>query len=314
MSSTECKDEHRSARWQNISGAEEANQLLSYLKQLSKLPTVQKYKESMHSLVAVDKSKPSKVLDVGCGAGSDSVSLRKKVGFLGKVIGVDASEHFVRYANSKYARKEDKESDLGRVGFCKGSIYAPTSLFDENSFDAILVDRVFQHLQDPLKAITELNAILKPGGRLIVSDPDWRSLTLHTAIAEDDKVSEASRKRFREMDELLAHNIGHSITNRDIGSHLPFLFSRVGLQDLKIATNVMLQRSEEDSFSFKDKDTREDLAKKYQKPTTGERWMTPEEFDEWSERRKKSEEQGSFFGMLTIVTTSGIKKMHVESS
>src|SRR5450432_3435038 len=41
----------------------------------------------------------------------------------------------------------------------------------DNSVDAIMCTEVFEHIPDPIRAITEFNRLLKPGGYLIVTAP-----------------------------------------------------------------------------------------------------------------------------------------------
>jgi SAM-dependent methyltransferase len=48
-----------------------------------------------------------------------------------------------------------------------------TSLFQDNSFDVIVMLEVLEHLRDPFKAFANCSAWLKPGGALVISTPQY---------------------------------------------------------------------------------------------------------------------------------------------
>ncbi len=60
--------------------------------------------------------------------------------------------------------------------YVKGSQLADISLekirFEDNQFDAVVCLEVFEHLQNPYQALTEIQRVLKPGGKLILSIPN----------------------------------------------------------------------------------------------------------------------------------------------
>jgi len=79
-----------------------------------------------------------------------------------------------------------------------GSIYE-TKLQD-NSFDFVITRLVIEHLEEPLKALYELNRILKPGGRLVIVSNDFAyHLLTYPVIQELDEMYDAyCRSRFSE--------------------------------------------------------------------------------------------------------------------
>ena len=120
-------------------------------------------KELEMTMLAVDPG--ACVLDVGCGTGDDAREIAGLVGPNGKVVGLDSSAAMV-----EESRKRTSSSSLP-VEFVQGDVYKLQ--FPDRSFDRTRADRVFVHLQDPERALDEMVRVLKPGGRVVVSDVTW---------------------------------------------------------------------------------------------------------------------------------------------
>ncbi|KAH8831461.1 putative ubiE/COQ5 methyltransferase [Flagelloscypha sp. PMI_526] len=104
------------------------------------------------------------VLDMGCGPGSISVDLASRVP-LGHLTGVDLSEKAL-----EKARELAVDKKLTNTTFLTADIYSLP--FPDDSFDAIHVHQVLQHVTYPWTAASELRRVLKPGGVLAVTESD----------------------------------------------------------------------------------------------------------------------------------------------
>jgi len=104
------------------------------------------------------------LLDCGCGPGSITIDLAE---FLapGVVTGIDIASNQIEIARARASEKGVSNLDL-KVG----NIYHLP--FGDNSFDAAFAHTVLQHLREPVKALKEIQRVLKPGGVIGVREED----------------------------------------------------------------------------------------------------------------------------------------------
>jgi arsenite methyltransferase len=103
------------------------------------------------------------VVDVGCGAGIDSLIAAKKVSPDGHVIGVDMTP-----AMLEKARLAAKETGLANVEFREG--YAEALPVADGWADVVISNGVLNLMPDKAAALEEMARVLEPGGRLQIGD------------------------------------------------------------------------------------------------------------------------------------------------
>ncbi|HEY4408663.1 MAG TPA: methyltransferase domain-containing protein [Acidimicrobiia bacterium] len=110
-----------------------------------------------------------RLLDVGCGPGTLTVDLARRVGPAGEVVGVDVAEAVVAEAADHAAAQ-----GVANVSFRVGDFRTGGDLPD-GSFDVVHAHQVLQHLRDPVGALAAMGRLARPGGLVAARDSDYPS-------------------------------------------------------------------------------------------------------------------------------------------
>ncbi len=103
-------------------------------------------------------------LDVGCGTGTLTMKVARRVGKAGRVTGIDPGTEQIARARSKAARRNlPIEFQIGVIEQLP---------FPDQTFDVVLSTLMMHHLPAPLKrqGLAEIARVLKPGGHLVIAD------------------------------------------------------------------------------------------------------------------------------------------------
>jgi arsenite methyltransferase len=129
-----------------------------------------------------------RIIDVGCGPGFYVAELLEEVGPEGSVLGVDAAEAMLAIAAKRCEGHENASLEQADA----------TSLpAADQSFDAALSVQVMEHVPDVGPALAEIHRVLRPGGRVVIWDIDWATLSWHTTDPRRmERAKEAFAKHF----------------------------------------------------------------------------------------------------------------------
>jgi ubiquinone/menaquinone biosynthesis C-methylase UbiE len=158
-----------------------------------------------------------KVADVGCGTGVDARILSDLVGPGGQTTGFDLSEAML-------AQARDRHSTTPGLDFKR----APSDELGvpDGSFDGIRADRVLIHVPSPSATLKEMMRVTKPGGRIVVSEPDMPGCW----IASDDHPTT----------NRIMQAIANSCVTPYLARDLWTMFRDAGLQDVSLTVQPLV--------------------------------------------------------------------------
>ncbi len=158
------------------------------------------------------------VLDVGCGAGHWLRTLAPHLNPSAKFHGIDRERSFIEMA----AQHTKATFTLGR---------AEALPFEEGTFDLVTCQTLLIHVADVEAVIQEMSRVLKPGGRLLVAEPDnfaTAASMLNTSVQVDplpllafQQVCHAGKRGLGEGDET-------------IGGRLPAIVATAGMSQVEV--------------------------------------------------------------------------------
>lgn len=116
--------------------------------------------DMLHLVQAAELTGSEFVLDVACGAGHTAIALARHAA---SCIGMDLTASMVNIAD-QHAR----EVAVPNVKFCVGD--AENLVWPADTFDVVACRYAVHHFPDPQRFVAEAARVLKPGGRLLISD------------------------------------------------------------------------------------------------------------------------------------------------
>ena len=159
-------------------------------RQVESLYLIREARQRRHTVREAFGARPGeRVLDVGCGPGFYCAELADEVGASGSVVGVDGSQAMLELAGRRCA-------ELGNVELRAGD--ATALGVSDADFDAALCVQVLEYVAETRAGLAELHRALKPGGRVLVWDIDWATLSM-----QDDELTRRVRTAW---DEHLTHS------------------------------------------------------------------------------------------------------------
>ncbi len=163
------------------------------------------------------------VLDLACGPGIIS-RLIAQAHPSSKVTALDLNGELL-----DVARKEAAAVGLTSIRFQQGDVYAPP--LADGQFDFIYSRLLFQHLEDPLRALMSIRSLLRPGGVLCILDVDDSWLTL---VPEPEGFSSFTANAVRAQAERGG--------NRQIGRQLGRLLEQSGYDRVEMHVETLSSR------------------------------------------------------------------------
>jgi len=248
-----------------------------FIERLDKMHTLDAFRAyKRQSFAALRIGEGSLVAEIGSGTGEDAARLARLMPS-GRMIGLDLSEAMVAEASRRY-------SGIPNLEFRQAS--ADALPFESGTLDAIRADRVLIHVPDAQAVLDEMVRVLKPGGRLVVSEPDMSGCWVSTS----HPAASAAIAR------AIAGSCLHPFLPRDIG---------VMLRDMK------LEEVEHDAVALVSSDFETiNHACQFGLVVEGVKkagLMPAEEMDAWWTEQQQRVRDGRFCAGLSVMTASATK-------
>ena len=274
------------------------------------------YKRTIYDLMEIKAG--DSIVDIGCGTGADILAISERLlstrsaaskksndGSSGGesesvVVGVDISETMVQTAHKNLSKSRLGESDTDtdtaaddenalKISFCVGNAEDLSGVILSNTFDICRCDRSLQHVENPQAAVQEMVRITKPGGTIVISEPDWETLVV-------DSPSYAKTTR------IILNHFTNTRVNGWMGRQLPRLLKNTDLSSgLVENVRVLPLVSPVQDLTF----VREAYLDKARKLAVEASVVTKEEASDWMEELVALDEAGLFFSSLTIYVARG---------
>jgi ubiquinone/menaquinone biosynthesis C-methylase UbiE len=161
-----------------------------------------------------------RVLDCGCGPGTITLDLATLVA-PGRVVGIDLEETQLRSAQDR-----SKQPQINAF-FGVASIYDLP--FADGQFDAVFSHALFEHLREPVRALSEMKRVLRSSGLVGVRSPDWAGWLVYPS-------SPLIEQAFQLFKEMQISNGG----NPHVGRALKALLRESGFSNISMSASYEL--------------------------------------------------------------------------
>jgi arsenite methyltransferase len=219
---------------------------------------------------AVGARSGDRVLDVGCGPGFYITELLEAVGREGAVVGVDISADMLAVAAKRAAGH-------GNVEFHEAG--AASLPVPDASFERAVCVQVLEYVRDVPAALAEMHRVLRPGGRMLVWDVDWSTVSWHAI----------DRQLMRQVLAAWDKHLTHPCLPRTLAAQL----RNAGFQDVRMdahafATTELIPDAYGGSLV--------PLLEQYVAEQGG---MSPQEAKAWADEQRELGDRGEFFFTVT---------------
>ena len=155
-----------------------------------------KFEKVSEILAALQADPGKRIADVGAGEGFYSLRLARAVGPTGRVTAVDVSEKYLEKLRARL-----QQDNVSNVEVVVGAVDDPR--LPANAFDSVLIYNAYHEMTAPEPILKAIFRALRPGGRLVMSEPlhdNVRSATRAEQVKDMTSARTSLNRSFRQLD------------------------------------------------------------------------------------------------------------------
>lgn len=228
---------------------------------------------------ALEVRRGHRVLDVGCGPGFLTADLLADVGPEGDVVGIDSSPVMLAAATQRCR-------EHANASFQPGS--ATALPVPDGAFDRVLCVQVLEFVPDTAAALGELHRVLRPGGRAVVWDVDWATLSWHSG----------DPARMARMLEAWDRHVAHPALPQVLAT----AFRRAGFSDVRADAHAFATTAPDPETYGGNALT---MVHNY---LAGLADLDPREVQAWADEQRELGERGEYYFSVTQVCFSAVRR------
>lgn len=168
------------------------------------------------------------ILDVGCGQCHWTKLIANFLNPNTQIMAVDYDEKWVSSSNElvDYFKAQKMDFNISKAK-------VEELPFDDNTFDAVTCQTVLIHISDPKLALKEMKRVLKPGGVMILAEPNNMVQAILQNSGTKDLTIEERVENYKFALIKEAGKINRGLGDSSFGDLLPQTLNKVGLKDIK---------------------------------------------------------------------------------
>ncbi|MEC4747751.1 methyltransferase domain-containing protein [Methylomicrobium sp. Wu6] len=236
-------------------------------------------KQRSYERLAVGKE--SRLLDLGCGPGGDVFALAGMIDPSGQITGFDNDIGMLKQASTAGAHDALKD----RAAFIQGN--AQDLPFQDNVFDGCRSERLFMHLDQPERTLAEMQRVTRPGGKIVVIDTDWLSLSIDTPFPATERA-------------LSEYRLARVLKNGYSGRSLYRQFKQCQLADVQVEVYPLCV-TDLDLFYFLT------MQEAIEEQALAAQWISAVQLEDWRREIRRAADAGCFYASANMVMISAVK-------
>lgn len=170
---------------------------------------------------AIDLPSVGRLLELGCGTGAVCRAIATWPGFKGEITGSDLSNSLI-----DAAQRLTDAAGIDNIRYLQAD--GQGSAAHQGNYDMVLAHTVISHVSDPNAFLGEALRLVRPGGRVVIHDGDYASMTFDTGAPDYDKV-------------LPAKYFDAIVANPFVMREVPRRLSQLGVKSFEALGAVVLE-------------------------------------------------------------------------